>query len=66
MKTSTRTFNTTETQTVADAIMFGEYLLELNPNYDPFFLNFLRTQDPKALLNSEEININWFNEISKA
>lgn len=60
------TFNTTETQTVADAIAFGEYLLELNPNYDQCFLNFLKTQDPKALLNSEEIDINWFNEINKA
>lgn len=61
-----RTFNTTETQTVEDAIAFGEYLLELNPNYDQSFLKFLRTQDPKALLNSEEITANWFNEISKA
>lgn len=63
MKAETRSFNTSKTQTVQDAIAFGEYLLELNPNYDQFFLNFLRTQDPLALLNSEEVQINWINEL---
>ena len=54
-----KNINTTNTQTVADAIAFGECLLELNPKYEPSFLNFLRTQDPQALLTSEEVESNW-------
>jgi len=65
MKTSTRTFNTTETQTVADAIAFSEYLTECNPNYNQLLPNFLRTLPPEMLLESDEFDRLWFDHLEK-
>jgi len=61
MKNGTEVFNTTKTQTVQDAIAFSKYLRSLNPDYDRTFENFLKTQDPSALLNSEQVDLNWIN-----
>lgn len=65
MKAETRFFSTTKTQTLKDAIAFGEYLRELNPNYNPILENFMKTLPPEMLLDSEEFDLLWFNHLDK-